>query len=102
MKCFGLFLLLFILSSCATVSPMRDAVKDAQNSVVEFEKKLPEQCKSSEINARLDAIKTKIDGIKVLCEAQVEVLQSEKTKWKTAFFALAAIVAAWVAKRLIK
>lgn len=101
MKCFGLFLLLFTLSSCGTVSPTHEAIKDAQNSVADFEKNLPEQCKTAEINARLDAIKTKIASVEVRCDAQVEVLKSEKTKWKTAFYALAAIVAVWIAKRLI-
>ena len=102
MRCFGLLLLLFTLSSCGTATSTHEAIKDTQNSIVEFEKGLPEQCKTLEVNARLDSIKTKINNIKVHCDAQVEILKSERTKWKTAFFALAAIVAAWIAKRLIK
>ena len=102
MKCFGLFLLLFILCSCMQHTKIRQDIKQANDAIITLEKSLPDMCKTPEINAKIEMIRAKIQQVETRCETQIELLTSEKNRWRTMFYCMAIIVGLYIAKRLIK
>lgn len=102
MKCFGLFSLLFILCSCGQSTQIHEDIVDINNTVVSLEKQLPAECKTPEINAKMEKIKAKTQQVEVVCNAQLEVANNEKVRWKTMFYALAIVMLVYFARRLVK
>lgn len=102
MKCFGLFLLPFILCSCGQHTQIHEDIKDINANIASLEKTLPENCKTAQIEKQIANIKARTQQVEIRYEAQVEVLTNEKIKWKTLFFCLSFVIMIYIAGRFIK
>lgn len=101
MRWFGLFFLLFILSSCGVHTPSHNATDGALNSVVAIEKTLSDSCKTESIKTQLNGIKTQIQTIKSTCELEKSELKADKIKWQTAFIGLVAVILVYFLRKRI-
>ena len=101
MKCFGLFFLLFILSSCA--KPVsNDLANNAINQATALEQSLPSDCATESIKAQIKGIKSEINAITKACDTEKAEIRADKVKWQTAFWALFIIVGMFGLKKVIK
>ena len=101
MKCFGLFFVLFILSSCA--KPVsNDIANNAINQATALEQLLSAECARESIKTQIKGIKSEINAITKACDIEKAEIRADKVKWQTAFWALAIIILAYVGKRVLK
>lgn len=98
---FGLFLCC-ILCSCGTGYENHNAIDAVNASVDALEQSLPKECKTKATDAQLIAIRKEIATVERDCDVAIDKANSEKVKWKTAFFGLLLVVGVWIARKLIK
>lgn len=102
MRCFGLFLLLFMLSSCGTHTMSHNIADNTINQITALEQSIDEKCTTDAIKTQINVIKSQIKAINDACDTEKAELRAEKTKWQWAFWALFVIMAAYGFKKLIK
>lgn len=100
MKCFGLLLVLFTLSSCGTQSATHDMAESATTSATALEQSLTKECATEAIKTQINVIKSQIKAITSACNTEKQVIEQEKIRWKWAFLGLAIAIAAYIAKKL--
>ena len=100
-KCFGLFLVLFMLSSCGAQSVSHDIAQNAINATTALEQSLPAQCATENIKNQINGIKSQIKTISTACETEKRVIEQEKLRWKWSFFALLAAIGLYVARKIL-
>ena len=101
MKCFGLFLSLFMLCSCTNGYENHNAINAVNSSVDALEQSLPAQCKTDAINAQFKAIREQTATIERDCTTAIEKVDSERIKWKTAFFGLLLVLGVFTLKKVL-
>ena len=101
MKCFGLFFLLFILSSC-TKPVSNDLANNAINQATALEQSLPSDCATDSIKTQIKGIKSEINAITKACDTEKAEIRADKIRWQTAFWALFVVVGMFVLKKVIK
>lgn len=102
MKCFFTLLLCFILCSCAGGSATHEAIDAVNASLDALEQSLPKECKTKAIDSQFVAIRKETAAIKKDYDAEISKANSERVKWKTAFFALAVVIAAFVGRKVFR
>lgn len=100
MRWYGLFCLLFILSSCATHTASHDIADSATTSATALEQSLSKECATKAIKTQINVIKSQINAIKTTCDTEKEVIEQEKIRWKWAFIALVMAIIVYIGKRL--
>ena len=100
MRCFGCFLLLFILCSCGMKSATDRVVDSAITTLDALEHSVPVECKTKAINEQFLAVKANIESIKATCDAEKKIIEQSNIKWKVAFFSLIIIIAVWVLRKV--
>lgn len=96
-------LLVFSLAACSTPQPVSENIaENAINGVVAVEKTLTDECKTEAVKAQLTVVKSEIRSITNACQAEKDVITQEKLKWKWSFWGLVLIIAAYIAKKILK
>ena len=99
-KCYILFFLCCILSSCTNGYENHEAIGAVNASIDALEQSLPKECKNQAINSQFTAIRKETATIERDCSVAVDKANSEKVKWKTAFFGLLLVIGVWLVKKL--
>lgn len=98
-----LLILTISLSGCASKPSSVSTIADtAHQQVASVHESLPAGCKTEAIKQQLRAIDSTIQAMEMTCMSEVEKVGQEKIRWKYAFFALALIVLAHIARKVIK
>lgn len=101
MKCYTLLFLSCILCSCTNGYENHNAI-DAVNSQVDaLEQSLPVQCKTNAINTQFKAIREQTATIERDCQTAINKVDSERIKWKTAFFGLLLVIGVFTLKKVL-
>ena len=101
MKCFGLFFLLFILSSC-TKPVSNDLANNAINQATALEQSLSSDCATESIKTQIKGIKSEINAITKACNTEKAEIRADKVKWQTAFWALFVVISVFGLRKVIK
>lgn len=98
-----LLAVMFLFTGCVK---QPDAVQGAANAahqqVVAIKESLPKECQSKANEEQMRALDETIDTIVTNCELQKDEITAEKLKWMYSFFALAIIVLAHIARKVLK
>lgn len=98
-----LLIFTILLNGCARETPVSDTIADnAVNATTALQQALPDECKTAAINTQFDVIRTEIRAVKTACQTEKDVITSEKLKWQWAFWALAAMVSVYFARKILK
>lgn len=96
-------LLICIMTGCARKpDPVETAANAAHQQIVAIKESLPKECQTKAIDEQLKAHDTTIETIKANCDLDRQRISNEKMRWKWSFFALAFIVLAHIAKKILK
>ena len=96
----GLFLCC-MLCSCGGGYENHDAIDAVNASVDALEQSLPKECKTKATESQFVAIKKELATIERDCDVAVDKANSEKVKWKTAFFGLLLAIGLWFARKFV-
>lgn len=102
MKWFGLCLVLFTLSSCATHTVSHNIADNTINQITALEQSIDEKCATNAIKTQINVIKSQIKAINDACDTEKAELRAEKTKWQWAFWALLTLVVLYTTRKVIK
>ena len=102
MKCFGLFFLLFILSSCAKHTVSHNIADNTINQITALEQSINEKCATDSIKTQINVIKSQIKAINGACDTEKAEITAEKNKYKIAFWSLVVIIGLFVSRKIIK
>lgn len=96
-------LLLFccILCSCGTGYENPETIGAVNASVDALEQSLPKECKTKAINSQFAAIRKETVAIERDCKVAIDKANSDKVKWKTAFFGLLLAIGVFVLKKVL-
>lgn len=98
-----LALLVLSLVACSSTPPVSETIADnAVNTVVAVGKSLSAECKTEAVTTQLTVVKSEIRSITSACQAEKDVITQEKLRWKWSFWALVLVIAAYVARKIIK
>ena len=98
---FAFFLIL--LFGCAREAPVSETISEnAVNATTALEKTLKPECKTEGISAQISVIKTEIRAAKSACQAEKDEITRDKLKWKFSFWALVGVIAAYIAKKVLR
>lgn len=96
--CFLLFLF-----GCAKTTPASENIANsAQESLNALEQTIKPECKTKAIESQINAIKSSINAIVTSCESEKEIITQEKIRWKWSFLATIIIIAAYIARKVLK
>lgn len=87
----GLLVCVFLIG-CHRSSEIDKMSAEAEKTVTETQNALAPECRTPEINARFDSIKTQISAIKTVCEKEKKVLMVDKNYWRVIAFGLGMIL----------
>lgn len=102
MRCFGLFLLLFVLSSCGTHTVSHNIADNTINQITALEQSINEKCATDSIKTQINVIKSQIKAINGACDTEKAEITAEKNKYKIAFWSLVVIIGLFVSRKIIK
>jgi len=102
MKWFGLFLSLFVLSSCAKHTVSHNIADNTINQITALEQSINEKCATDSIKTQINVIKSQIKAINSACDTEKAEIKAEKIKWQTAFWGLFIVVAVFILKKIAK
>ena len=98
-----LALLVLSLIACSSTTPVSETIADnAVNTVVAVEKTLSDECKTEAVKTQLTVVKSEIRSITSACQAEKDVITQEKLRWKWSFWGLVLVIAAYIAKKILK
>lgn len=96
-------LLILCLFGCAKTTPASETIANsAQESLNAIDNTLTPECKTKAIESQITAAKTAIQATLSACDSEKEIITQEKLRWKWAFLALAIIVLAHIARKVMK
>lgn len=96
-------LIVLAVAGCAKqVDPVDNVAQTAHQQLNAIQQSLPKECQTKAINEQIKAEHGTIDSIKSTCELQKQQINSEKLRWKWLFIALSVIIAAHIARKVIK
>ena len=101
MKWFGLFLSLFILSSCTKHTVSHNVAQNTINQITALEQSIDEKCTTDSIKTQINVIKSQIKAINGACDTEKAEITAEKNKYKIAFWSLVVIIV-FVSRKIIK
>lgn len=102
MRCFGLLLLLFVLSSCGTHTVSHNIADNTINQITALEQSINEKCATDSIKTQINVIKSQIKAINGACDTEKAEITAEKNKYKIAFWSLVVIIGLFVSRKIIK
>lgn len=102
MRCFGLLLLLFMLSSCGTHTVSHNIADNTINQITALEQSINEKCATDSIKTQINVIKSQIKAINGACDTEKAEITAEKNKYKIAFWSLVVIIGLFVSRKIIK
>lgn len=102
MRCFGLFLSLFILSSCTKHTVSHNVAQNTINQITALEQSIDEKCTTNAIKTQINVIKSQIKAINDACDTEKAEIKADKIKWQTAFWALFLVVGVFSLKKIMK
>lgn len=102
MRCFGLLLLLFMLSSCGTHTVSHNIADNTINQITALEQSIDEKCTTNAIKTQINVIKSQIKAINDACDTEKAEIRADKVKWQTAFWALFLVVGVFSLKKIMK
>lgn len=92
-----------LLAACTTNTPSTETIANsAQESLNAISATLTPECNTKAVQSQINAVSAGIKATVSACEAEKAAITQEKIRWKWAFFALAIIIAAYLAKKVIK
>lgn len=95
-------IIVLLLAGCAK-QPVSETIADnAINGITTIEHNLSAGCATDNIKTQIRAVKTQINAIVQACETEKAEIRADKVKWQTAFWALLAIVSAFVIRKVLK
>ena len=98
-----LVVLMFVLCGCVKQQDsVETATEAAHQQIIAIKESLPKECQTKAIDEQLKAHDTTIESIKANCDLDRQRISNEKMRWKWSFFALAFIVLAHIAKKILK
>ena len=97
-----LVLILFLAGCVKQPDPVDTATNAAHQQIVAIKESLPKECQIKAIEEQLKAHDATVETIKTNCDIQKAQITSEKLRWKWSFFALAMIIAAYIARKVLK
>ena len=99
----AIFLLILFLFGCAKHTDPIDTIADAAHQqIVAIKESLPKECQTKAIDEQLKAHDTTVESIVSNCNTQKEALNAEKLRWKWAFLATVIMIAAYIARKVMK
>lgn len=98
-----LAILVLSLVACSNAQPVSDSIaENAINGVTAVENTLSAECKTEAVKTQLTVIKSEIRTITNACQAEKDVITQEKLRWKWSFWGLVLVIAAYIAKKILK
>ena len=98
-----ILLLICCLFGCAKQQdPVDTAANVAHQQIQVIRDSLPTECQTKAIQTELDAADRSVDSVVETCETQKKVLSEEKLRWKWAFLATVVMIAAYIARKVMK
>ena len=98
-----ILLLLCCLCGCARNAPSSEHIANsATESLNAIEQTLTPECKTKAIESEINAAKSAIKATVSACESEKNVITQEKLRWKWSFIALAVLVLAYIARKVVK
>lgn len=96
-------LLILCLFGCTKTTPASETIANsAQESINALEQTIKPECKTKAIESQITAAKTAIQATLSACDSEKEIITQEKLRWKWAFLATVIIIAAYIAKKVMK
>ena len=96
-------LLILCLFGCTKTTPASETIANsAQESLNAVDNTLTPECKTKAIESQITAAKTAIQATLSACDSEKEIITQEKLRWKWAFFATVIMIAAYIAKKVMK
>lgn len=83
--------LCFSLTGCSRKTPVDNAFQEVQTSIVAIKDKLPPECQTKEVLAKIDEVEWKRQTAESVCQAKIKDTQNkyERVLWAWLFMALA-------------
>lgn len=97
-----LILILFLAGCVKQPDAVETAANAAHQQIVAIKESLPKECQTKAIEEQLKAHDSTVETIKTNCDIQKAQITSEKLRWKWSFFALTIIIAAYIARKVLK
>ena len=98
-----LAILSVLLVGCAKTKPITETIaENAINATTVLEKTLADTCKTEPITTQIAVIKSEIRAMKSACDIEKDQITQEKLKWQWSFWALAVVVGAYLARKVLK
>lgn len=98
-----LLLAAVLLSGCTReVPPSHEMTENAINTITAIQQSLPEECKTDANQLMFKVAEREVRGIEKQCDIEKAKIERQVIKWRLISFAMALIIIAYIAKRLIK
>lgn len=98
-----LAILTVLLSGCAREKPTYETVADnAADIITAIEQGLPTECKTDANKLLFNVGRKEIANVKSACDERVDKVTRDKLRWQWSFWALVAVIGAFVAKKVLK
>lgn len=92
-----------LLAGCTINTPSTETIANsAQESLNAISATLTPECNTKAVQSQINAVSAGIKATVSACEAEKAAITQEKIRWKWAFIALAIIIAAYFAQKVIK
>lgn len=92
-----------LLAGCAKQEPLSETIAEtAINTVTAIEQSLPAECKTDAVTTQFIVAKTEIRNVKNACDNEKKDILRDKRKWQVGFWGLLIVIAAYVARKLLK
>lgn len=102
MKHFTILLIsTLLLSGCKTQTASEAVTESAINTATALEQSLTPECKTEPIIAQIQAIKIQIQAIENTCKVEVDNMRLQRNKYMWAFFAMIAVFAIWLLRKMV-
>lgn len=97
-----LILILFLAGCVKQPDAVETATSAAHQQIVAIKESLPKECQTKAIDEQLKAHDATVETIKTNCDIQKAQITSEKLRWKWSFIGLAIVIAAYIARKVLK
>lgn len=94
---------IILLSGCTReVPPSHEMTENAINTITAIQQSLPEECKTDANQLMFKVAEREVRGIEKQCNIEKGKIERRVTKWRLISFGLIILIAAYIAKRLMK
>lgn len=81
-------LLVLTLTGCSRKTPVEQAFQGVNNNITAIEHALPAECRTEDINAKLNTVREESNKAQVACETKIQEYKTKYNLTKNAFFGL--------------